>query len=73
MHTHEHQCCTHDCLHYCRGCSKVYCCKCKAEWGNASYTYWVSPWYNIGTAGTGGNMCGTVIASESVPCAHSHN
>lgn len=32
MHTHDQSCCSHDCLRYCKGCGKVYCCKCKAEW-----------------------------------------
>ncbi len=45
MHKHSHGCstCKHDCLHYCDCCQKVYCCKCKQEWGY--YQPYVSPRY----------------------------
>ena len=42
MHKHSHGCCTHDCLHYCSYCNKVYCCKCGQEWGGYKYYY---PYY----------------------------
>ena len=37
MHEHQHEQCKHECLHYCPVCNKVYCCKCKQEWGNNWY------------------------------------
>jgi len=36
-----HNCCTqckHDEVRYCPDCKKVYCLKCKKEWGNYTYT-----------------------------------
>ena len=62
MHGHSHECgvCSHDCLHYCTCCGKVYCCKCKQEWGGYSY-YW--PWY---TETVPNILCGTTtIVSDS--------
>jgi len=48
---HKHECCKHECLHYCSYCQKVYCCKCGMEWGDSWYPYYQQPYYN---------PCGTI-------------
>ena len=76
MHTHEHQCCSHECLHYCRGCNKVYCCKCQAEWVSAWHTWpWVGSPIYVGMGDTTSHtstLSGDEEARETIPCGHSH-
>ena len=65
--THEHKCkgCDH-CLHECKCCNKVYCCKCGQEWGG--FTYY-QPYYP--EWGTTTLRYDTANISD-VDCSHSH-
>lgn len=70
-HSHDCQGCQHECVHYCKYCGRVFCCKCGKEWGDGwiySQPYVYSP-----------NTCGTFTAdntggvtTDTVKCCHSH-
>jgi len=66
-HKHTHECdgCKHDCLHYCECCQKVYCCKCKQEWGGYSYYY---PYWTTTTTDV---SIGT-LSDDALACFHKH-
>jgi hypothetical protein len=85
MHTHNHGCCEH-CLHFCKGCNVVYCCKCKEEWTKCCH--WYTPYYPTVTWTT---TCGsssnymitddeikksgayvTYTSGGSTTCSHTH-
>ncbi len=70
MHRHTHitfSCeCEHECLHYCEGCGKVYCCECGREWGD-SWNYY----YNPPTWGTTTTTCDANDEFKA-NCAHAH-
>lgn len=79
MHKHTHECwryhtaCEHDCLHYCKKCGKVYCCKCSQEWENSIYVYGgttTTTWPSTITADATGNDLELYTTATS--CAHSH-
>lgn len=72
MHKHTHECteCQHDCLHHCKCCDKVYCCKCGQEWGGTyyySYPYYPTTAIPNITWGTT-----TYVADSAGVCTHSH-
>ncbi len=44
-HSHTHNHCKHDSLHYCSHCDLVYCENCDREWGQkVAYTYTIDPY-----------------------------
>ena len=79
-HKHSHDCgiCQHECLHYCKCCGKVYCCKCGQEWGDSiwryqPYTIWISPAIKYGTATyTIDNTVALDATTDTMKCCHSH-
>ena len=76
MHTHNHKCtaCKHDCLHYCDCCNKVFCCKCKQEWGG--YQYWYQPYYTWTVSTTDANTTtgnSDTLTTPTICEVHSHN
>ena len=74
MHEHKHNCCEH-CLHYCPHCGKVYCCKCKQEWGNPYYyypSYPYTPYYPYWGTTTITYSGTTATESAGAMCSHAH-
>ena len=79
--THKHECsgCKHECLHYCKCCNKVYCCKCGQEWGGYTYyqpyyTWWTPTYPQWTTTIACGATCtaDNVLTDDDVACSHSH-
>lgn len=80
MHKHTHDCCKHDCLHFCSCCNKAYCCKCGKEWGEPSYYGYYAPLAYPYITAT--DPCATTITCDDLTCGsdatvsscvHSHN
>lgn len=67
-HKHEHGC-EHE-LHYCACCDKIYCCKCKREWGNCNHVWqYTQPTiYPIYTSFRTASTAGDTLTS--LTCSH---
>lgn len=64
QHEHQHCECDH-CLHYCKVCMLVYCCRCKVNWYKYYYVYPYSFTYTVGSSVSLGN-------STVNNCSHIH-
>jgi len=62
----EHKCHEH-CIHLCKDCYVVYCCKCGEEW-EKRVTSWTSTYRSLTDGGTTITMTGTAVSN----CKHEH-
>jgi len=73
-HTHEQDVCLHECLHYCKTCEIVYCCKCGRQWGVTKTTVMMYyPYYPYNTYNTYGPVWwnGATDTPDTVPFSNS--